>query len=373
MVEVFQVYDGDDPRGAVDRAVSALRAGKLVGFPTETVYGIAAASWMTEAVDRLIHCKGRPENKPLTLALSAPEQAKDWLVHMGSVARRLSRRCWPGPLTLVSKEGVSEGLAAQLPPAVLRHVSPEGALGLRVPAHDAVLEALDQLPGSIILTSANRSGEPDALQANEIPATVLESLDVLIDDGPTQLGTPSTVVEAEGNTWKILREGAISAAALAQRAACMVVFVCTGNTCRSPLAEGLFKKLLSEQLGCRPDALSSKGFDISSAGLAAFPGGEAAPEAITVGGEWGVDLRKHASRVLTPSLAHQADWIVAMTESQRVLLPEFVPGSEARLRLLCAEGTDVADPIGCDLEVYRQCARQIHSGLQRLVPEVLLT
>src|SRR5690349_11091017 len=95
----------------VRRAAQALADGQLVAFPTETVYGIAASALNPEAVERLIHCKGRPEDKPLTLAIGSAAEALDWVPRLSAVGRRLARRCWPGPVTLVSGDGVAEGLA----------------------------------------------------------------------------------------------------------------------------------------------------------------------------------------------------------------------------------------------------------------------
>src|SRR5438105_2651109 len=102
------------PRQTVRRCIQALRAGELVAFPTETVYGVAASALRPDAVERLREGKGRPQDKPLTLALGGPRQAFDWVPEMSSLGRRLGRRCWPGPLTLVLSIGLDESLASRL-------------------------------------------------------------------------------------------------------------------------------------------------------------------------------------------------------------------------------------------------------------------
>src|SRR5260370_30563389 len=107
-----------------------------------------------------------------------------------------------------------------------------------------------------------------------------EDLAVVIDDGPSRYGKASTVVQVNGNTWEVLREGVVSEAELKRQAAKLIVFVCTGNTCRSPMAEGLCKKLLAERLGCALEELPERGFVVLSAGLAALMGGQAAPQAL---------------------------------------------------------------------------------------------
>src|SRR5262249_17930957 len=138
----------------VGQAVRALRAGGLVAFPTETLYGLAASALAPDAVERLVEAKGRAEDKPLTLAIGSAGEVRDWIPGLGSAGQRLARRCWPGPVTLVSEERVADGLVNRLPESVRRRVCPHGTLGLRVPAHAALLEVLRQLPDPVVLTSA---------------------------------------------------------------------------------------------------------------------------------------------------------------------------------------------------------------------------
>src|SRR5262249_48725084 len=144
----------------------------------------------------------------------------------------------------------------------------------------------------------------------------------------------STVVRVNGSTWSILREGVVSAADLQRQTACVVVFVCTGNTCRSPLAEALCKKLLAERLGCSVGVRPRGGFLVLAAGLAAMMGGGAAAEAIEVAQELGADLSDHVSRPLTAKLLSQADYIIAMTRSHIATLLSQYPQLGLRPRLL---------------------------------------
>ncbi len=371
MAEVLDWQGAASPQALVRRAARALSQGGVVGFPTETVYGIAASLLRPEAVDRLVHGKGRDESKPLALAVGGAEEALDWLPGLGTVGRRLARRCWPGPVTLVSGDGIERGLAGRLPERVRRRVCPTGKLGLRVPAHQAILHVLRRVAGPLVLTSANRSGEPEATTAEAMLQAVGDQLDLAIADGPCRYGTPSTVVQVAGNSWKILREGTVPPATLERLAGCVVVFVCTGNTCRSPLAEALCKKMLAERLGCSVEELPARGFMICSAGMAAMSGGPAAADAIEIARELGADLSRHASRPLTTELARHADFLITMTRGHLFALAEQLGPGAAHPRLLSPDGADVPDPIGADRETYRVCARQIQAYLEQLLPEVL--
>jgi protein-tyrosine phosphatase len=148
------------------------------------------------------------------------------------------------------------------------------------------------------------------------------------------------------------------------------VFVCTGNTCRSPMAEALFKKRMAERLGCPVEELPRRGFIVLSAGLAAMMGGGAAPEAIETVRELGADLSQHVSRPLSAKLAAQADYLVGMTRGHLLALAEAGAAPGACLRLLSAAGEDIADPVGADLPVYRECAQQIVRHLEGLLAEL---
>src|SRR5262249_40898794 len=168
----------------VQRAADALGQGKLVAFPTETVYGIAAHVLAPEAVERLVHVKGRPVEKPLTLALAHGEPATDWPPRLGQSGRRLARRCGPGRLTLVCGDGVRQGLMTCLPELVQRRLWPVGTLGLRVPDHDAIRHVMQLLGGPLVLTSANRSGGTAAVDAGQVLEAVGAGVDLVIDGGP---------------------------------------------------------------------------------------------------------------------------------------------------------------------------------------------
>ncbi len=293
---------------------------------------------------------------------------------MGLLGRRLARRFWPGPLTLECGEGVADGLAGRLPDAVRREVCPQGRLRLRSPAHEAVLATLRQLAGPMLLAPARGedAANPDvaAGDAAQVVRAVGDRAAVVVDDGPTPERQPATVVQVEGGSWKVVRPGVVSDDAVRRQAACLLIFVCTGNTCRSPLAEGLFKARLAGRLGCTTADLPERGFHVLSAGIAAMTGGPAADEAVEVARSYGADLTGHRSRPLSPDLAAQADYLIAMTRGHLLALADHYRGLAARPRLLSPAGDDLADPVGCPHAVYEECARQIWGFLEPLVEEL---
>ena len=127
---VIDIRNAEDARDVVHRAVQALAEGQLIALPTETVYGLAASACRADAVERLLKVKGRGPAQPLTLAIKSAEEAPDFVPDMSPLARRLARRCWPGPVTLVVDHLHKEGLVKQLPRSVRDVVVPNGSICL---------------------------------------------------------------------------------------------------------------------------------------------------------------------------------------------------------------------------------------------------
>ena len=362
---VLDLRSADDSRDVVHRAVQALAEGHLVALPTETVYCLAASALSQAAVQRVQEFAGAGSHA-LTLAIKSPDEALDYAPYLGPLGQRLSRRCWPGPVTMIVEDRHPDSLLRQLDGQVQQALVQQGHVGLRVPGHQAVLDVLRLLAGPVVIAAVRRDGT-DPVTAQQMIDAFGDSLHMVLDDGRSRFGQPCSIVKVRDRDFDVVEVGVVSAQTLKRLASMIVLFVCTGNTCRSPMAEGLFRHLLAEKLGCKPAEIEERGAIVMSAGIAAMLGGRAANEAINVLGPLGIDLTAHESQPLTEQLVRHADLILAMTRSHRQAILAEWPTAAERVKLLSHDGADVPDPVGGPAELYERCLAQMRPDVERWV------
>jgi L-threonylcarbamoyladenylate synthase len=214
----------------VERAAALLRAGELVAFPTETVYGLGADARNPQAIARIFAAKGRPADHPLIVHLPDATQLERWATAIPDAARRLAAAFWPGPLTLILKRHPA------VPDAV---TGGQDTVGLRVPNHPLALQLLREFDGAngggLAAPSANRFGHVSPTTAAHVREELGEAVAMILDGGPCAVGIESTILDLSSGAPRILRPGMLDAAAIGEVLGALPTF---GGSSDAPRVSG---------------------------------------------------------------------------------------------------------------------------------------
>jgi len=190
---------------AIDEATLMLRQGRLVAFPTETVYGLGADARNAGAVAGIFSAKGRPADHPLIVHLADAAMLSDWAVDIPTSAWQLAKRFWPGPLAIILRKNNSVPLAV---------TGGQDTVALRIPNHPVALQLLQAFGSGIAAPSANRFCRISPTQALHVAEELGDAVAMILDGGPCQVGVESTIVDLSGGRPRLLRPGQLSVAAI---------------------------------------------------------------------------------------------------------------------------------------------------------------
>jgi L-threonylcarbamoyladenylate synthase len=213
------------PQDEIDTAVDALRAGEVVAFPTETVYGLGADAQNPDAVRKVFELKGRPATHPLIVHVDHPRQLDRWALSVPAAAQALASRFWPGPLTLVLRRAPAVDLAI---------TGGQDTVAVRVPGHPVAQQLLRAFGGGIAAPSANRYGHVSPTRAEHVREEFGNAVPVILDGGDCKIGLESTIVSCVDTVPRVLRPGSIT---LSQLRAIVPEIVAAGDAA-GPRAPG---------------------------------------------------------------------------------------------------------------------------------------
>ncbi|MBN3041203.1 MAG: threonylcarbamoyl-AMP synthase [Candidatus Omnitrophica bacterium] len=319
------------------QAAKIISKGAIAALPTETVYGIGARADKEDMVKRLYEIKQRPKEKPFSLVMSNFDKVvNNYFDVLPPYGYRVMEKFWPGPLTVVYYSLNNE------------------KIGVRMPAHIVTRKILEELDLALCLASANLSGQEEAVTADEVEKIFDNNIDLLIDSGKCNFAKASTVVDLTTRPFTVLREGVVSKEDLIDTfIKKRIVIVCTGNSCRSPMAEYLLRKYL---VLIKPYLFNR--YEIVSAGISAFDGAPAAENTVNILKEnEDIDARGFLSRRLDRHLILSADLIFTMEDLQTKYILQYEDTAEGRVfnlkKFLPANlEQDIPDPVGKSLGFY---------------------
>ncbi len=334
LTKIIQVDPLTFQEGPILEAAKVIVSGGLVIIPTETVYGVAASSLNKKAQEKLYKIKNRPKDKPFSILIAQPHRVHEYARNIPVAAYKLMQKFWPGPLTLILQS------------------LDKRSVGLRVPKDLIALSLIIQSGVPLACPSANISDQPPPVNFQEAIKDLDGKVDLGIDAGPTSLGKESTVVDCTVVPPVIVRKGAISDEEILEVIKVRnILFICTGNSCRSVMAEAYLKHILAKQ--GRTD------IHVSSAGIMALGGMGASEGTREILANEGIDVSGHRAQRVTRDLINQSDLILVMDTVHEDNILQMAPEAKNRLFLLKEfakindTNLNIADPAGGSIEFYQ--------------------
>lgn len=347
--EIIKVHPQFPEIDKIAYCAKIIRQGGLVIFPTETVYGIAADFNNPKAMARLREVKRRSPDKPFSIMIPQKGLIANYTSTTDPRVYKLIDHYWPGPLTVIVPSGDAE------------------TIGIRMPDHAIALKLVQEAQCTIAAPSANLEGQPAPKTCQEALKDFNGLVNAAINGGEAHYGQGSSVVDFIKGQPIVVREGAIRQSEVDQiTGRKTVLFVCTGNSCRSVMAEYYLRKMLGDH-----DQV-----EIISAGTGVYIRSSASSETINVLRKEGIDASLHISQPLNMVLLKKSDLILVMTKNHRQQVLDWAPSVEKRVYLLrefsslpadSAIHLDIPDPIGKPPEAYEECLLTIKDCLNKVV------
>ena len=376
--EIRKCNSREETEQAVHDAVERLGKGEAIGVPTDQGYLAVQRVEVQFQDNYLLKSTRWPAITPmnsiclttssLTLLLRSAEELVDFVTPICTRGVRILKRFRAGSVELVIHQPKIQDKgthAGQIVDNFRCKISSEGVLRS---VHSLSPWPLALIP---ILPDGDFFVNPFVENCYRLVDLLPNCLNYVIDTGEIKKQCPRAVVKCRADGVFEIESHGMNESTIMERSGPFILFVCTGNTCRSPMAEVVCRKLLADELHCLTSQLPEKGIEVASAGIAANFGAPASTEAVVLLNQEDVDLSQHRSQPLTEQLLDQADYVFTMTGHHRDVVLHHRADLEDQTFVLGVHGRDIPDPIGAGPEVYRQCKEAIVAGIKKHLDKLI--
>ncbi len=371
-MEYYKIDAAKPDKEIIRKAVNILENGGIIVYPTDTLYGLGVDALSEKALTRLYLIKQRGEKIPVSLMVSNLKTIEQFSGQLSPEMREILKKLLPGKITVLLPNKEQNAL-----PYLLRSGNKQ-KIGFRVPNHKVSSALSRAFPNPITSTSANLAGKENALTVQDVIAQFGDKLDLILDAGPVSGKKGSTIIDFTKDPFLILREGEISFGEIKnilpdvplkkRKDKYVITFVCSGNICRSPLAMGILRGMMSK-------TKYRNVVDVNSAGTLDLAGQPVHEYSYEVAKENKVDLAKHVSRPVSARMMEDAELIVCMALNHFNHLRTVYPQYRDKIIMLKQwqrpnnlSNPSIADPIGHPRDFFRQTYEEIHRELKRIFP-----
>lgn len=376
-MEYYKINPKNPDPVSISRTVEVLKEGGIIVYPTDTLYGLGVDMTNQKAVNKLLHIKRRSINSPISIMVDLISSMEEIIGPISPKKQALLKNILPGKFTILLKnknEIISEKNH-------LWNLLNQDKIGFRIPNHAVCHELSVQLKRPISSTSANISGQQSVFSIPEVISHFGNKLDLILDAGPMKSNKGSTVIDLTKLPFMVFREGDISMRELSEmlpgisfekrKTKFMVVFVCTGNICRSPMGEGILKAMVER-------TKFKDVFSIQSAGTLNLGPVHAHDFSLKVADDNEIDLSTHRARQISEQIVDEASTIFCMAMDHLQYLRKYYPQYRHKYHLLKDWQRDkplavpsIADPIGHELKFFENTYSEIYTEIKRVFPFIL--